>query len=158
MKWTCSVDRSFLITYCPLHSIPCVAMCSACIDAPVRAKRSSKGYSELQTAQHCASWDHQNWFWHALGAPGVCVLHTSKGASSFQMIRRPIGMQERIAGELAQLASTRVKAAAPAVQEVARASGQTISGSTILLEELLRRPHVTYRYPPQSPVAGSSFG
>lgn len=55
-------------------------------------------------------------------------------------------MQARMAAEQARLASTRVKADDPAVQEVAAASGQRITGANgVLLEELLRRPRVTHR-------------
>lgn len=55
-------------------------------------------------------------------------------------------VQERINSELAVLASTRAKVDSPAVRALATASGQSISSSSsILLEELLRRPSISHR-------------
>lgn len=64
-------------------------------------------------------------------------------------------MQARMEQERGRLGSLRVKADSPAVQEVAKASGQSINGTaSVLLEDLLRRPHVTIGYlpPHQAPV------
>ena len=51
-----------------------------------------------------------------------------------------------MAEERARLSSTRVRTDLPAAQEIAALTGQSISGGSILLEDLLRRAHVSHKY------------
>merc|ERR1719284_119117 len=50
----------------------------------------------------------------------------------------------RMEAERVRLASTRLRPEDPLVQEAVQMSGQGVGGTTITLEEVLRRPHVHF--------------